>query len=578
MDPEVLGDLVGFHDALECHAPEHNPPFKPCQHISIDAFARACKLPPNAMKLRSYQETALAELFEKLAQRPILCAPTGSGKTVLAAAMIQRLLAEGRRGLFVAHRRELIFQAARRLADFGIKSGIILAGEYARRDLPMQVGSVQTLARRKHPPADFLVIDEAHHSCGDSYQRLFDIYSDCTIVGLTATPFRLDGKGLGGSPERPMFGSIVVAATTRALVESGDLMAPRFFVPARGPDLSDVRTVAGDYEKGALSKVMSGSTIVGDIVRTWKEKAAGLKTLLYAVDIEHSRTLQAAFIDAGIAAKHLDGKTPLEERAVLLEQFARGAYPVLLNCNVLTEGWDLPALEAEIIARPTKSLCLHLQMLGRIMRPFPDKLRPIVLDHAGNVLTHGTPLRELKYSLETKVEPVEAQSDVKQCPACGAAVPRGEPVCPECGHSFAAPRARPEHVAGELQEYQDGVAFARPPLDVRQRIWDKYEQARLLRGYERGWTFHRYKNDGAGMHDPNPCIVYGEDGVGKLVDPAAVKGDDRRRVFEDLQSKARTRGYKPGWAAHMFKRLTGQWPPWGWVTKEDEANANKVAT
>lgn len=407
--------------------------------------------------LRPYQRAAVDVLKSKVDSHPILVAPTGSGKTVMGVAAATEL---GGRTLWVAHRRELIRQAFDAVQEAGGDAGMILAGE-PERDAPFQVASVQTLARRSVPYMDLLVIDEAHHATGGSYRALIARFG--RRIGLTATPFRLDGKGL----REAGFDDIVVAAYTDDLCADGTLHEPTVYA-APPPDLRSVKKTAGDYNLGALGDAVRAAGLDGKIVDTWQKRAAGKRTVAFAVDIAHGQQIVSAFRAAGVEAEIVTGATPKIEREAVLARLAHGITKIVVNCQVLTEGWDLPALECAIMARPTASLCLHLQMIGRIMRACDGKDGAIVLDHAGNYGRHGLVTDRLVYSLDGKVKKATGVAPTKSCPECAKVIPAGKMTCPECGYVFPAKDPTIENDV-ELLPVGHGDDFAE-----RQRRWDRF--------------------------------------------------------------------------------------------------------
>lgn len=347
------------------------------------------------------------------------------------------------------------------MVEAGGECGLILAGEPSDPCAPFQIASVQTLARRELPEADLLVIDEAHHATSAGYARLIAAYP--RRVGLTATPFRLDGKGLRSAG----FDQIVVAAYTDDLCADGTLHEPVVFA-APAPDLKGVRKTAGDYNLGDLSAAVRSAGLDGRIVETWIKRAEGRRTVAFAVDIDHAEAIAAAFNAAGVPAEVVTGSTPKPERAGVLARLAAGITKVVANCAVLTEGWDLPALECAIIARPTASLCLHLQQIGRIMRSCEGKDGAIVLDHAGNTHAHGLVTERLVYSLDGRVKKSGGVGPVKTCPECARTVPAGSKSCPECGYVYPE-KDRITENAVEL------VAIgAKDSFSMRQSRWDRF--------------------------------------------------------------------------------------------------------
>jgi superfamily II DNA or RNA helicase len=489
--------------------------------------------------LRDYQRRAIEDLVAALANRPILVAPTGSGKTLMAATLVQQL---GLPTLWLAHRKELVDQAARRLEAQGLSVGVILAGHAPMPLARVQVASVQTLARRERPHAQLIVIDEAHHSSAETYGRILDSYPNAYRVGLTATPFRLDGRGLGD-----LFSKLIIAATTKQLCDEGVLHAPKVWC-SKAPDLRGMKIIAGDYSLGALSKRTNTAELNADIVQTWLRHAAGMRSVVFAVDVEHSRAIALAFQQAGITAEHLDGATPRDERDAILARLAAGRTQIVSNCMVLTEGWDLPALQCAIIARPTASLNLHLQMIGRVMRASEGKTAAIVLDHAGNHHVHGLVTRPLTYSLDgsTRVghdEPI----GIRRCQDCGLIFDSALPACPECGWTLPPPEREAPHIhgTGELSEFDDSS------FEYRQQVWNLIEAEREAMGYREGWSSYRF-NERFGVMP----IVAGNE----LIDPRHATLDQKRIVFEHFTQIAQDKGFKAGWASHRFKQAFGHWP------------------
>lgn len=426
---------------------------------------------------RPYQQRAIAGVLAQLDNRPLLVSPTGSGKTVMGCEIIDAIVAGGGRVLVLAHRRELIDQTARKLHA------------YKRAGSSVLVESIQRAAGRNAmltlPMMGFraIVIDEAHHACAATYKRVIDAMPSAAVIGLTATPFRLDGKGLG-----EVFRSIVSAATPMELIDAGSLLAPRYFVGRKTPDMAGVRKARGDYAQGAAAEKVDTPEIVGDVIEQWQRLAADRVTVCYAASIEHSRHLVDRWQAIGVAAAHLDGKTPADERSDIIAGLAERRIQVVSNYAILTEGWDLPSCGACVLARPTASTQLYLQMVGRVMRPDPadpDGPQPLVLDHAGNVVRHGRAEQTRAATLAGIVkQEVEALRTCKQC----FAVYPPQPICPSCGHQHQAEarqKIEAEIVEGELVELAKEAA----------ELWPHQgrEFAQLLvvaskRAYRVGWA------------------------------------------------------------------------------------------
>lgn len=438
------------------------------------------------LMLRDYQQQVIEDARARWRERPVIVAPTGAGKTVIGGEIVRRAVARGRRVLWLAHREELIEQAASRIARSGVGTAIIMAGRRENRAEPVQVASIQSLVRREYPVADLVVIDEAHHARASTYRRVLEAYPGAAIIGLTATPFRSDGKGLGD-----VFGAICVAATAADLVESGALLEPRFFAPYT-PDLKGVRKRGGDYSDSDLAAVMDKPHLVGDVVATWKARASDRRTVVFATTVAHSQHIVSAFVEAGVAARHIDGETPKAERAAILADLASGRVQVVSNCAVLTEGWDLPALSCAVFARPTASLGLYLQCVGRVMRPAPGKQDAMVLDHAGNVLRHGLPTEDLEYSLEDGVLRREGQrKPTKTCPACFAVVPVRWRQC-GCGFVFGREIAV-EQRSGDLAEIVAPRKRDKTPMAARVAWFEPIVAQAVAGGFKPGWAGRQYR-------------------------------------------------------------------------------------
>jgi superfamily II DNA or RNA helicase len=385
--------------------------------------------------------------------------------TTIAGSVIERAARQNRRVLFLAHRRELISQAYRRLLDFGLPErdvGVIMANDPRRRPVaPVQVASVDTLRTRAKPHADVVFIDEAHRALARTYVDLLAAYPEALHIGLTATPYRADGQGLGDA-----YDELIVIASPRELIAQGHLVEPRVFtVPAsQRPDLSGVNVSRGDYAASELAEAVDRQALVGNIVEHWMTHARGVRTVAFAASVEHSQHIAARFREAGVAAEHLDGGTPTIERDAILARLDRGETLVVSNCGVLCEGWDQPAVKCAILARPTKSTGLYLQQGGRILRPWNDQ-RAIILDHAGCALEHGLPQDDREFSLEgtKKRTKATAEAPARECPTCFAVVGIATRVCPECGHEFFAEREVPREEDGALEEVTSVPARTRSP-------------------------------------------------------------------------------------------------------------------
>lgn len=415
-------------------------------------------------ELRPYQLSTIESIRSRIREghrRILVVIPTGGGKTLTAVAMLVAALAKNNRSLFVAHRLELIDQTVATFARMGVLSLGVVRAKDPRTDprQPIQVCSIQTMARRANvADVKIVFIDEAHRSCSRTYvKNLFDAYPDAVFIGLTATPIRADGKPLGAQ-----WTTIVQETSYSRLIAEGHLVAPIVYSTPILPDLSTVRTAAGDYNAEDLEAAVNRRLLIGNLLDEWRKRLTGVRTVCFAVSVAHSLAIVAQFEEAGIAAEHLDGETPEGERRAILARLAAGTTRVVSNCGVLCEGWDLPACKGMLLARPTKSLGLYMQMAGRTLRPW-EGVTPIILDHGGNVDRHGLPHEDRDWSLDGKPKRVGAMR-TRACPSCFACVPAALGICPHCGHEMPAP-VSPELDAPPALEHLTQVELQLRTLD-----------------------------------------------------------------------------------------------------------------
>jgi superfamily II DNA or RNA helicase len=470
--------------------------------------------------LRPYQDKAVEDFnctVESGTRRIIVVAPTGSGKTVIASAIIKGVAARRRGVLVLAHRREIISQTSAKLHANGIPHGIIQAGVPGRPLEDVQVASIQTLwtramhtGRMELPRAELLVVDECHHAPAKTYRKIIDAYPNAVLLGLTATPCRGDGRGLGG-----IFESIIECPQVAELIEQGYLVKTRVYAPVN-PDLKGVRVQAGDYVESQLADRMDQPKLIGDIVTHWHRYGERRKTVAFAVNVAHSVHLRDEFIKSGVRAEHIDGSTPKPERDASLARLASGEIELITNCMVLTEGWDLPEVGCCILARPTKKMGLYRQMIGRVLRPAEGKPDAIILDHSGAVYRHGFAEDPVDWALDpdkhaespTHQRRLETHaSRLLECSQCSAIRIAGEP-CPSCGFLPQAPPRPVPILDGDLGLVQ-----------------------------------------------------------GRRANASEYTAQERARWHAMLAYIATERGYKPGWAAVNFKEKFKSWPPYGAIVQ-----------
>lgn len=432
-------------------------------------------------------------------KRVLAVAPTGAGKTVVFSFVARTSSSRGKRVLIVAHRRELIRQASAKLTSTGVPHGIIAPGFTPNAEM-VQVGSVQTLGRRldKIGLFDLIVLDESHHAVAGQWADLIATQPAAYVLGVTATPERLDGRGLGVSAGG-CFDDMVIGPTIADLIADGYLTPSRVFAPISAPDLTGIATKGGDFDPSGLQNAMDVPSITGDSVAHYTKYAAGLPAIAFCVSVRHAAAVAAAFREAGWRAVEANGSTPAAERDAAIQGLATGATQVLCVCDLVSEGLDIPLVGAVILLRPTKSLGLYVQQVGRGLRPAPGKTHLIVLDHAGNTLRHGLPDMSHAWTLNgrkkrSRKSDAEKGPAVKQCASCFLMNPASARRCIECDAEFEGGR-EVEVVDGDLAEIDASMleTLRREPLGQLlsgAKTEADLKQIAKAKGYKRGWVQH----------------------------------------------------------------------------------------
>ena len=386
--------------------------------------------------LRPLQQRAIDGLRNSLAsgkRRQIISAPTGFGKTVIAARVLTGALAKRKRIAFCVPMLSLIDQSVERFVSNGIDLGDmgVIQGDHPLRrpHAPVQICSVQTLDRRGFPEVDFVVVDEVHIRF-DAIDEWMDKEPGKIFIGLSATPW---SKGLGDR-----WDDLIIPTSLDELTREGWLAPLRAFAPSK-PDLTGIKTVAGDYQQSALSERMSGKEIVGDVVSTWLKEAEGRPTLVFAVDRAHAAKLHEEFESSGIQSCYVDANTPREERAAILARLSSGSLKVICSIGTMTTGVDAD-IRCISYCRPTKSEILWVQSIGRGLRTAPGKTDTLLLDHSGTALRLGLPNEIHHTTLRTAAsdEAAKARKEPElkkpiECPSCTQLIPVGVQCCPGCG-------------------------------------------------------------------------------------------------------------------------------------------------
>lgn len=436
-------------------------------------------------------------------RRVLLQAPTGAGKTALASFMAGESGKRGRMANFICHRAELLQQTSKTFRKFDIPHGFIAAGIQMDLQRMVQVCSIDTLKNRVHvlPEPKLAIWDECHHMGAAGWQRVMAAWPNAFHIGLSATPWRLDGSGLDAH-----FDELVMGPSVSWLIEQGHLSRYRIFAP---PPPVELRARGPNDGTGEQAKVLDKPKLIGDVVTHWRKHAMGMRTIGFACNVQHSLHMVEAFKAAGIPAAHLDGDTPKEERKRIINAFAAGEILVLWNVSLFGEGFDLSAvadtdvtIDCVILNRKTQSLSLFLQMVGRALRPSPGKVA-VILDHGGNVQVHGFPDDEREWSLAGREKGAKAANDNAPpppitCDGCFAQIRRpAPPCCPECGKMLIAPVKEIAFSDEPLVEMTD----KEKAVIRRQRAWEE-QQCKTLgelvalaqrRGYAypQKWALHK---------------------------------------------------------------------------------------
>lgn len=450
------------------------------------------------MNLRPYQERAIQELDAAIAagaRAPLLTLPTGSGKTVIGAALTRRAVTAGQRVLFLAPRRELVVQTSRKHED--VPHGILLAGHGGQNLYAMvQIASIDTLQSRMIrrsklvlPDFDLILVDEAHLSITEARQKLIERWPNALRIGLTATPCRKDGRALG-----LLYDALIQPVSIAELTP--EYLAPARYFSICEPDLKRVRILAGDYHEGELAKAMNQPKLVGDIPGHWLEHAPKRRTVVFASSIEHSVAICEEYLRHGVAAEHVDANTPQAMRDAIFERFRSGQTQVLTNCFLASYGFDLPEISCVVLARPTKSLMLFLQMIGRGLRTAEGKQDCLILDHSGSVHRHGFAADERVWTLEgdyalqapASIARTKTEAKMLTCPECSCVFGGGR-TCPECGYYFAPKGREIKTLDGQLVEIG---AELQPEIADRAQWYAELRGIAHERGWKDGWAAHKY--------------------------------------------------------------------------------------
>lgn len=456
-------------------------------------YASACFPEPRAFQVTAHQ--ALRAAFKEGHKNQLIMAPTGAGKSYLGLRIAHEALAKGKRAVFVCDRTTLINQTSTTADGYGLTAHGIVQADHWRRDasLPFQIASAQTLARRQWPDADVIIVDEAH-----TQLKVWVEYAKtckAAVIGLSATPF---SAGLG-----KIFTNLINATTMHELTQLGVLVPLKVFSCTR-PDMTGAPIVAGEWSDAAAEE--RGMAIIGDVVTEWAKFAEGRKTIVFGSTIKHCEEICRQFVEAGVMASVFTSLTTPTEREHLLREYRKpnSTLRVLVSVEALAKGFDVPDVGCVVDCRPLrKSLSTAIQMWGRGLRASPEtgKTDCILLDHSGNILRFAEDFTEIFFDglnklddgekLDKKVRAEDEQTEKKACPSCGY-----RPFarrCMACGFEIQS-AALIEHQAGEAREVMLGK---RKLADDKKHLWAQvvtYAREHSAPEKQRGRASHLFKD------------------------------------------------------------------------------------
>ena len=488
--------------------------------------------------LRDFQARGMEALYASIEsgkKAPLMCYPTGAGKTVMALHGMAHFLKMGMKQLFIAPRRDLVTQTQRVLFENGLHAGILMAGEPRSRFASIQIATKQTLqpmlARGYTPPADVVWQDEAHLSLSDGFETIMSHYKDAIKIGLTATPARTDGRGLG-----EIYDDLIIGPSIGELIDQGHLV-PLFHFDGGSPDLKGVRSVGGDFDQKQLGERCDTPKLIGDVVANWLKWGENRKTIVFNISVAHSLHVAQAFNEAGIKAEHIDGSMSSQERSPIVDRFRNGDTTILCNCMLVEFGWDVPIASCIVLNKPTKSLSRYLQMVGRGTRkdPASGKENTIVIDHGANIARFGPAYEKRDWSLDGKEKIQDREKRKKESKEQKGADEPKTLTCPneDCGCKFEA-----KHVVDNKY----------CPICETQVVFPPRKQ-------------------------PAPVEFIPADLVPVERGPVLVSSmAAREQFYRELLFETRQRGWSDGAAAHSYRERFGDWPTFSKIPLEPRDN------
>ncbi|MBE9177703.1 DEAD/DEAH box helicase family protein [Oculatella sp. LEGE 06141] len=443
--------------------------------------------------LRPYQLHLIKELYTTLGRghrRVAIIAGTGAGKTVIGGKICADAEARGLKLLFLVHLDVLVGQTYEKMKSFGLHCGFIKSGWREDLDAPIQIASIQTMAKRnwwQQWPANVVFFDEGHTTVFSQIgqQVMYETHPSAVHLAMTATPYRLGRSQLGDHME-----TFVASPVPAELQQMGFLASMKYYgLPTENQvDLEGVRTVAGDYDERDLKNACDRPELVQRIVEEWHRLTPNKRTIAFCVDVDHARHVAEAFKAAGVPSAAVDGSTAIKARQRLYAELRAGTILVLTSCNVISIGFDEPSVEVGLLLRPTQSRALHQQQIGRVMRisPATGKIHGIILDQAGNLPRLGFPEDVKEYRLPTSKEPDASETPPnKQCPDCNRFVWGFVLECPDCGYSW---QTEPQVHTEAMVEVVSEEILRRLEEQKRIEFFRMQRRKTFLQGAAPNWT------------------------------------------------------------------------------------------
>lgn len=454
--------------------------------------------------LRPYQQDALDQIRDHFLnghKKVLLHLATGGGKTLIFCNILKAAKEKGTKAMMVVRGRKLIQQASMRLDREGVDHGVIMAGHWRNRPNQLvQLASIDTLYARRDkiqiPDCSLLVLDEAHFAIGDSFLWLINRLPNAYFLPVTATPHVKEGL-------RHIADTVVYPISIRELIAQKFLVAPKYFIPTK-VNLADVKVDnrTGDYIVSQLSTAMENPTLYGDMVDSYTKHALNQPALIFCVSVAHSKAVAELFNQRGITAEHVDANCTDKERNDAIGRLESGATRIITNVGILTTGVDIPCVRCIILARPTKSYNLYIQILGRGTRPYPGKNEFVVLDHANAVEEHGFIENERECDLDGKITINRnlgiAVCVCKQCffafdPTGSTPFEPRNYICPECSHDNTPPRREISERVVDTSYVMKAVEVARIEETPIQFEIRKLTRQSFDKGYKPGWVYHKIR-------------------------------------------------------------------------------------